>query len=72
MTATRKRLARRPRRPRGVILFVVLLVVLMLALAGMSFVATLSTENKAAHLRGRQLASSKSSPPAPSSSNSSP
>lgn len=50
----------RPRRPtrlkkRGIVLFVVMVVIVMISLAGLSFVLTMSTENKAVHLRGDEL-----------------
>ncbi len=49
--------ARRSRssRRRGFVLLIVMVVVVLVSLAGLSFVLTLSTENKAAHLRGDQL-----------------
>ena len=40
---------------KGMILVVVLIVVFMLSLAGLSFVVLMSTENKAVHLRGKEL-----------------
>ncbi len=40
---------------RGVVMFIVLVAVVMLTLAGLSFVVTLSTENKAVHLYGDEL-----------------
>ena len=40
---------------KGMILVVVLIVVFMLSLAGLSFVALMSTESKAVHLRGKEL-----------------
>ena len=40
---------------RGMILVVVLIVVFMISLAGLSFVVLMSTENKAVHLRGKEL-----------------
>jgi DNA uptake protein ComE-like DNA-binding protein len=51
---------RHPRPPRrkgrgGFVLILVMIVVTMVSLAGLSFVVTLSTENKAAHLHGDQL-----------------
>ncbi len=39
----------------GMILVVVLIVVFMISLAGLSFVTLMSTENKAVHLRGKEL-----------------
>lgn len=42
-------------RRRAVILFVVLVVIMMISLAGMSYVLTLSTESKAAYLAGQDL-----------------
>lgn len=43
------------RRPCGLVLILVMIVVAMISLAGMSFVALMSTENKAVHLRGEEL-----------------
>ena len=43
------------RQTRGMVLFIVLVVVAMVSLAGFSFCALMSTENKAAHLQGDQL-----------------
>jgi type II secretory pathway component PulK len=43
------------RRRRGMVLILVMIVVVMVSLAGMSFVALMSTENKAVHLRGEEL-----------------
>lgn len=51
----------RPRGPRlvsrrrGFIVFVVLIVIVMISLAGLSFVVSLSLENKAVHRQGDQL-----------------
>ncbi len=45
------RLARR----RGFLLFIVLIVIVMISLAGLSFVVSLSLENKAVHRQGDQL-----------------
>ena len=39
----------------GMVLFVVVIVIAMLSLAGLSFVNMMSTENKAVHLRGDEL-----------------
>ena len=39
----------------GMVLIVVLIVVFMISLAGLSFVTLMSTENKAVHLRGKEL-----------------
>ena len=39
----------------GVVLFVVMIVIVMLSLAGLSFVITMSTENKAVHVSGDEL-----------------
>lgn len=43
-----------PRRP-GMVLIIVVVVVVMLSLAGLSFVVTMQTENRAAHVQGRQV-----------------
>jgi hypothetical protein len=43
------------RRRRGFIVLVVMIVIVMVTLAGLSFVLTLSTENKAVHRQGDQL-----------------
>jgi hypothetical protein len=40
---------------RGIVLIVVMVVVVMISLAGFGFVATMSNENRAVHLRGEQL-----------------
>jgi len=40
---------------RGIVLFIVMIVIVMLSLAGLSFVITMSTENKAVHLCGDEL-----------------
>ena len=45
------------RRRRGFIVLVVMIVIVMITLAGLSFVLTLSTENKAVHRQGDQLQS---------------
>jgi type II secretory pathway component PulK len=42
-------------RHRGFVLVIVMIVIAMLSLAGLSYVWTLSTENKATHLHGDQL-----------------
>lgn len=42
-------------RRNGIVLVVVMVVVTMIALAGLSFVLSLATENKAAHLHGDEL-----------------
>ena len=42
------------RRP-AMVLIIVVVVMVMLSLAGLSFVATMHTENKAAHVQGRRL-----------------
>ena len=42
-------------RRRGMVLIIVVVVVVMLSLAGLSFVANMQTENKAAHVQGRRL-----------------
>jgi hypothetical protein len=47
-------MSRRPAQA-GFILFIVMIVIAMIALAGMSFVLTLATENKAVHLQGDQM-----------------
>jgi len=39
----------------GIVLFVVMVVIVMISLAGLSFVMTMSTENKAVHLCGDEL-----------------
>ena len=39
----------------GIVLFAVMVVIVMISLAGLSFVMTMSTENKAAHLCGDEL-----------------
>ena len=39
----------------GIVLFVVMVVIVMISLAGLSFVMTMSTENQAVHLGGDQL-----------------
>jgi hypothetical protein len=46
-------IATRPHR--GIILLIVMLVIVMISLAGLSYVWTLSTENKAVRLRGDEL-----------------
>ncbi len=43
------------RRRRGFIVLVVMIAIVMITLAGLSFVLTLSTENKAVHRQGDQL-----------------
>ena len=43
------------RRPRGMVLFIVVIFVTMLSLAGLSYVALMSTEHKAVRLRGDEL-----------------
>ena len=40
---------------RGLVLIIVMIVVVMISLAGFGFVASMSGENKAVHLRGEQL-----------------
>ncbi len=51
----------RPARPgpdgprSGVVLFIVMVVIVMLSLAGLSFVITMSTENKAVHVSGDEM-----------------
>ncbi len=50
----RKRLSAVGRR-NGIVLVIVLVVVTVISLAGLSFVLSLSTENKAAHLHGDEL-----------------
>ncbi len=40
---------------RGIVLVLVMIVVVMISLAGFGFVASMSNENKAVHLRGEQL-----------------
>ncbi len=40
---------------RAFVLFIVVIVIVMVALSGATFVLTLSTENKAAHIHGEQL-----------------
>ena len=50
----------RPGRPRcgrrsAVVLFIVMVVIVMISLAGLSFVITMSTENKAVHVSGDQM-----------------
>ncbi len=45
----------RSRRPRGMVLFIVVIFVTMLSLAGLSYVALMSTEHKAVRLRGDEL-----------------
>jgi len=50
----RKRLSAADRRS-GIVLLIVMVVVTLMALAGLSFVLSLSTENKAAYLHGDQL-----------------
>ena len=40
---------------RGIVLFVVVVIVVMLSLAGLSFVSEMYVENKAAHVHGDQL-----------------
>ena len=47
-----KRIARQD----GFVLIIVMIVVMLVSLAGLSFVLTLSTENKAAHLHGDEVA----------------
>jgi len=42
-------------RRSGMVVFVVMVVIVMISLAGLSFVLTMSTENKAAHLHGDEL-----------------
>lgn len=42
-------------RPKGMVLFIVVIFVTMLSLAGLSYVAVMSTENKAVRLRGDEL-----------------
>ena len=42
-------------RRRGMILFIVVIVIAMLSLSGFSFVSLLSTENRAVHIRGDEL-----------------
>lgn len=45
----------RPRRRRAIVLILVMIVIVMISLSGFSFVATMSNENKAVHVRGEQL-----------------
>jgi hypothetical protein len=47
--------AGKSRRRRALVLILVMIVMAMVSLAGMSFVALMSTENKAVHLRGEEL-----------------
>jgi len=52
---SRFRALRAAGRRRGFIVLVVMIVIVMVTLAGLSFVMTLSTENKAVHRQGDQL-----------------
>ena len=56
MNATRpRRSLRTPLNRRGFIVLVVMIVIVMITLAGLTYVMTLSTENKAVHRQGDQL-----------------
>jgi type II secretory pathway component PulJ len=54
-TTWHRRYWRTPPRRDGFIVLVVMIVIVMITLAGLSFVLTLSTENKAVHRQGDQL-----------------
>ena len=54
-TPARAKARRRPGRRRGIVLFIVVIFVTMLSLAGLSYVAVMSTEHKAVRLRGDEL-----------------
>ncbi len=53
--ATNRCATKRYATKRGMVLVVVLIVVFMISLAGLSFVMLMATENKAVHLRGKEL-----------------
>ena len=54
-TTQHRRCWRTPPRRDGFIVLVVMIVIVMITLAGLSYVLTLSTENKAVHRQGDQL-----------------
>lgn len=55
MNTTPSHAPRTRRSRRGIVLVLVMVVITMVSLAGFSFVASMSNENKAVHLRGEQL-----------------